>query len=796
LHRRWPIIHPSSDGARLIYLLHLILWLASIGAAAPVGPGHPVVADSGEVAPLDSTLARAGEALARGRPWQATRLLSSALRDSLQRQPAAVFLAAAAASEWGGWNEVLQLLQAEQWIDTLYQGRARVLLARASLERRADSSALKHATAALRLDPASGERLLLLAAALDRIGARDSAAAMYLRAAERLPAVADWIKLRAAAVTDDSAGRARLYAGIQDALPRTRIPWADAAAHERTGDNAGAARRYAALGDRLNSLRLRLAFSPDSAPLTRLRRELVAFASERAGGPAAREAIALIDSTFAPLTRGEELVVARAAMQSGLMLRAVTGFARLPGLGSEDRFDYATALTRLGKNREAAIQFRRVRTPRKLAALAAYQSARSLVRDGQLRDGQVALVRVSRAYPRDTAAAASAFFLRADLASDDRADEEARRLYRLVATRYPTSRFAPTSRFRAAMIVLLGGQPKMAAEEFDALAERYSRSDEAVAATYWAGRAWADAGDSTAAHARWESVTSRDPLSYYAALSAARLGARPWTPAVGPDTFLPDPVIDATVARAALLKRLGFVAEAHWELDRLARSPDSSPDRLLILANAFRSQGMASPAIQLARRALARGAPSDARTFRLIYPLIHEEALLAEAAEQRLDQSFVAAVIRQESNFNPAATSPAGARGLAQVMPELGARLARELNYPVWDPVLLYQPDVSIQLGAFHLRELLGLYDQRAHILAAYNAGKSRVERWSKRIGVDDPEVFVERISFVETRDYVRIIQRNEEIYRALYGPEVVQRAEALPSAPEAEGPPVEQHQM
>jgi soluble lytic murein transglycosylase len=130
----------------------------------------------------------------------------------------------------------------------------------------------------------------------------------------------------------------------------------------------------------------------------------------------------------------------------------------------------------------------------------------------------------------------------------------------------------------------------------------------------------------------------------------------------------------------------------------------------------------------------------------------------------------MAALIRQESNFNPSATSPAGARGLAQVMPELGERLARDLAYPVWDPVLLYQPDVSIQLGAVHLRELFGRYQERAHILAAYNAGTTRVERWSKRIGVDDPEVFAERISFVETRDYVRIIQRNEDIYRALYG--------------------------
>jgi soluble lytic murein transglycosylase len=173
------------------------------------------------------------------------------------------------------------------------------------------------------------------------------------------------------------------------------------------------------------------------------------------------------------------------------------------------------------------------------------------------------------------------------------------------------------------------------------------------------------------------------------------------------------------------------------------------------------------------------GAPADARTYRLIYPIVHEDALLAEAAEHGLDPNLMAALIRQESNFNPAATSPAGARGLAQVMPELGERLARELAYPVWDPILLYQPDVSIQLGAVHLRELFSRYDQRAHILAAYNAGISRVERWSKRVGVEDPEVFAERISFVETRDYVRIIQRNEALYRALYGGSPIERAEA-----------------
>jgi soluble lytic murein transglycosylase len=702
-----------------------------------------------------------------------------------------MFLAATAAGAWGGWSEVRELLDGAFWIDTLYEGRARVLLTRAALERRADPAALEHALVALRRDPLSGERLMLLATALDRLGFRDSAATVYQRAAGRLPHIADWVRLRAAAVTDDSSARAGLYGSIMDPLPRSRIPWAEAAAHEKIGDLAGASRRYAALGERLTSLRLRLALSPDSAPRAEIRRELLALVSGRVASGVARQAIVLVDSAFAPLTPAEELAVARAALDAGWSTRAASGFARAgtKRLGSgEDRFAYATALTRLKRNGEAAVQFKNVRSPRTLAALAAYQGARSLVRDGQLKKGRAALVKVAREYPRDTDAASSAYFLLGDLASDDRADVEARRLYRIVATRYPTSRFATTARFRAAMTALLSGDPKVAAEEFDALAERYPGSDEALGAIYWAGRAWAEAGDTAIARARWQTVTSRDRLSYYAALSAIRLGERPWTPPPAPDSFPPDPAIDRVLARAGLLARLGMGTESRWELDRLARSTDSVPERLLILANAYRSQGMASQAIQLARRALARGAPADARTYRLIYPVVHGDALLAEATEQGLDPSFVAALIRQESSFNPAATSPAGARGLAQVMPELGERLARELNYPLWDPVLLYQPDVSIQLGAFHLRELLARYDQRAHILAAYNAGAPRVERWSKRIGVTDPEVFAEQISFVETRDYVRVIQRNVDIYRALYGDQITVRLEAARPVTTPEG--------
>jgi soluble lytic murein transglycosylase-like protein len=769
------------------HLIHVWLWFAVIGAPPGVLPSA-MRPDSGEVlTAVDSTLAVAGEALARGRPWQATRLLSKLMEDPSNRTPPVVFLAATAASEWDGWTEVRQLLSAQPWIDTLYEGRARVLLTRAALEQRADSVALRHAMEALRRDPSSGERLLLLGMALERTGSRDSAAAVLLRAVQRLPQIADWLKLRAAAVTTDSAERAWLYSGIRDSLARNRVPWAEALAYERVGDKVEAARRYAALGEHLTSLRLRLAASSDSAPRAAIRAELFTLLQGRMSSGAARQALALADSAFAPLLPAEELVAARAAADAGLASRAAAGFGRVGNrrLGQgEDRFAYASALTRLKRNAEAAVQYKQVRTPKRLAGLAAYQGARALVRDGQIDKGRAALARVARKYSSDIEAAAPAYFLMGDLASDNRADDEARRLYRIVATRYPTSRFAPTARFRAALIAFVSGRYQQAAKEFDQLAARYPASDEALGAVYWAGRSWAGARDSATARIRWQAVTARDPISYYAALSANRLGTGPWSPPPAPDSFATDPEIDRAVSRSALLARLGLTQESRWELDRLARTADTSSERLLILANAFRSQGMASQAIQLARRALAQGAPADARTLRLIYPVVHADALLAEATEQRLDPSFVAALIRQESNFNPSATSPAGARGLAQVMPELGERLAKELNYPLWDPVLLYQPDVSIQLGAFHLRELLSRYDQRAHILAAYNAGSPRVERWFKRNGVTDPEVFAEQISFVETRDYVRIIQRNEEIYRALYGAEITEIS-SPPSGPE-----------
>lgn len=166
---------------------------------------------------------------------------------------------------------------------------------------------------------------------------------------------------------------------------------------------------------------------------------------------------------------------------------------------------------------------------------------------------------------------------------------------------------------------------------------------------------------------------------------------------------------------------------------------------------------------------MTHGAARDARTYRLLYPLAPAGVLAAQARERGLDPALVAALVRQESRFRSEAVSRAGAVGLMQLMPRVGRTLAAAVHFPVWETALLRQPDVNLRLGTTHLAELIHAQPDPARALAAYNAGASRVARWSTKRGASDPELFVERVPYVETRDYVRLIERDRALYRALY---------------------------
>ena len=728
-------------------------------------------------APLtDPDAKAAADEIAAGHPWLATQRLAPLLRGAKSNSAEVRLVAARAAAAWDGWSEVERILGAQPWLGTRFGGEGLELLTRSALARSADTLAVSRATAAVTAAPAGHTRairLVMLARALDRRESRDSARATYERAAAQLPDARDWLLLRAAGVQMDSAARSRLYAAVRLPAARPRIAFTEAQALERFGNAAAAARKYASLGNTVASIRLRaMAVRGDSGDVALLRRELLSWMEAHPQGATdLRSAIDVLDKYFAPLSASEDIIVARAALGAGLPARAVTGFSHAPTLSQSDRLSYGQALAKVGRHHDAIAQFDSVTDANALGARAAYQRARSQLALGDAAGTRATLKAASEKWA-SLGESDAAIFLLADLTTDDGDEAAARALFHSLAQRYPNSPRAPEAGFRSALLGYITQPTRAVAAEFDSVAQRYAKSDEHDAAVYWSGRALAAAGDSSGARSRWERIVTEDPASYYALVSAARLG-RPWAPPADSATGVGSPLQSAAqrafVHRVALLDTLGMDAEQRVEFDALEESAGSTATTMLPAASALAEAGQASRASRLAIRAIEKGDRSRA-AYQLAYPLVHGETLTSLATKRALDPWLVAAIIRQESSFNPRAISAAGARGLMQVMPEVGRQLGTALGFPVWDNALLLEPDANLQMGTEHLASFLRQFDDLPRALAAYNAGQARVQRWAKKAGSADAELFAESIPFEETRGYVRVVQRNRAMYAGLYG--------------------------
>ena len=108
--------------------------------------------------------------------------------------------------------------------------------------------------------------------------------------------------------------------------------------------------------------------------------------------------------------------------------------------------------------------------------------------------------------------------------------------------------------------------------------------------------------------------------------------------------------------------------------------------------------------------------------------------------------------------------------------------LARNLGVARFSEDMLTQPELNIHFGMAYLADQLRNYGDRLDaVLAAYNAGPTRVNRWRSFPEYQDRLLFAERIPYDETRDYVRIVQNNRRIYAALYGDEIAGAGVASP---------------
>ena len=153
----------------------------------------------------------------------------------------------------------------------------------------------------------------------------------------------------------------------------------------------------------------------------------------------------------------------------------------------------------------------------------------------------------------------------------------------------------------------------------------------------------------------------------------------------------------------------------------------------------------------------------------LAYPQGYWDSIQSYSRKYGQDAYFIAAIIREESQFRAEALSPAGARGVMQVMPATGEWIAQNIGLPCFDRARLFEYDTAINLGTWYISHLMKKFrNDPLLVAAAYNAGPDAVTGWLNKNGRGaDRDEFVESIPYAETRGYVKKVLRN---YRSIAG--------------------------
>ncbi|HET7130344.1 MAG TPA: lytic transglycosylase domain-containing protein [Gaiellaceae bacterium] len=141
---------------------------------------------------------------------------------------------------------------------------------------------------------------------------------------------------------------------------------------------------------------------------------------------------------------------------------------------------------------------------------------------------------------------------------------------------------------------------------------------------------------------------------------------------------------------------------------------------------------------------------------RIRYPLRYSEYVRVHARAHELDPALMAAVIYQESKFQPSVESSSGAIGLMQLTPSTARGIAIRTGGSAFRTSDLYDPEINIRYGAWYLDNLFAKYHDERLVLAAYNAGQGNVDRWLSH---------GQSIQFPETRAYVARVEHLKQIY-------------------------------
>ena len=282
-------------------------------------------------------------------------------------------------------------------------------------------------------------------------------------------------------------------------------------------------------------------------------------------------------------------------------------------------------------------------------------------------------------------------------------------------------------------------------------------------AAYWAAMA-AKRNGNTEIHQQWLEKAASRPFVFYGQLAFAQ--RYPNKPLPVPSAPQPSAMevqrmeSEEMVKLIRMLSKQGQQEVSERFLKHLAETT-SSPTRLLLLAKLARETVGKAGSVRIAKQALRKGVVLvDAGWPKLDLP---------EAAA--IEPALALAIIRQESEFDQEAISPAGARGLMQLMPATAREVARRND---WDHQHFVAPTMNMRLGTQYLGDMIDAMGGSYVLgIAAYNAGPGNVRDWRKTRGhpgqtPEDAIRWIETIPFSETRNYVMRVLENLQIYRRL----------------------------
>jgi len=425
-------------------------------------------------------------------------------------------------------------------------------------------------------------------------------------------------------------------------------------------------------------------------------------------------------------------------------------------------------LLKARRYREAEQTFRELvsREPKlPTKAEASYLLARSLEKSGRDEEAFAAYGKVAETFPEsgeaDNALLDAAFIRK----FQKKPGETVAVLGKLLET-FPATGLKQRACWELGWGNYLTGNYGGAVEQFKKLA---GSDDYREKALYWQGRSLAAAGDGAAAKECFALLAKEYPYGFYTLQLPQESGENTGEalPQLSGEPLDLLPLPDGYERIKALIA-LGLIEDASRELSA-AKKRNGKGKGEAGLARLYLETGNYTGAMGLYTGALPKKNGPESRTaWAILYPRAYGELISRYAGTAGVKTSLAYAVMRSESSFNPAATSPVGARGLMQLMPDTAAKMVKEKGF---NAERLYDPELNIRLGTRHLKDLLDQYQgNMVAVIASYNAGGGNVNRWLKTYNGLASDEFIESIPFGETRDYVKKVLATAELYRRLYG--------------------------